>query len=70
MREPRFGVLTIVGREETPGYVIFDRVTGRIVNGVYFDKYAALEIARTYSPEHGREFMTPSSEALALSFPY
>jgi hypothetical protein len=74
MNTVRFGVLTIsvvdtMGQPHS-GYVIFDRATSRIVDGVYFRKELALEVAacniiRNAPPQD----MTPTAGALGLEFP-
>jgi hypothetical protein len=70
----RFGVLTIsvvnTGGQPYAGYVIVDRATGQIVDGVYFHKDLALEVAACNivrnAPPQG---MTPTARALGLAFP-
>ena len=68
---PRFGVLTIHMIDGRHGYVIFDRQTARITDGVYGVLGLALDVAAA-NEALGRvayEGMTPDAEALGLRFP-
>jgi hypothetical protein len=69
-RIPRFGVLPLEREGRTPRYVIYDRRTQRITNGVYFVLHLALENAAN-AEESGGDVpdMTPYTEALGLLFP-
>jgi hypothetical protein len=67
---PRFGVLTIQQHDRT-AYVIFDRQTARITDGVYAVLNLALDVA-AYNEALGavaQAGMTPHAEALGLRFP-
>lgn len=66
---PRFAVLTLALPNEHHGYVIFDRQTARITDGVYTFLSLALEVA-AYNEERGvpTADMTPDAEALGLRF--
>jgi hypothetical protein len=65
----RYGVLTIAGLRH-PGYVVFDRATGQIVDGVYVRKQDALEVAACNNIRHAApKDMTPTACALGLEFP-
>jgi hypothetical protein len=67
---PRFGVLRLAPDGQTPRYVIYDRQTQRITNGVYFVLDLALENAAN-AECNGADVddMTPCAEALDLLFP-
>ena len=67
---PRFAVLALAPGETGERYVIFDRHTARITDGVYGLLEMALEVA-AYTEAGGRpaEDMTPTAEALGLLFP-
>jgi hypothetical protein len=71
MQIPRFGVLTMLGARGTPGYVMVDRHTGRIIDGVYTVRDLALDVAAFNEAcgEPPYPKMTPDAAALALRFP-
>ena len=66
---PRFAVLALE-RTWTARYVIYDRATQRIVDGVYASRVQALDVAAWLETE-GEPVpdMTPNAEALGLLFP-
>jgi hypothetical protein len=68
---PRFGVLPLTLAGWTPrGYVIYDRATGCITDGVYFDRALALDVCAFCERNGGgAPEMTPTAEALGLLFP-
>jgi hypothetical protein len=67
---PRFGVLQLATEQRTPRYVIYDRLTQRITNGVYFVLHLALENAANANTNGGDvEDMTPCPAALGLVYP-
>lgn len=55
------------------GYVVYDRLNGRIVDGVYLESTGlamALGVAQAYNKGFDPgENMTPTGEALALIYP-
>jgi hypothetical protein len=67
---PRFAVLPLAPDGRNPCYVIYDRLTQRITNGVYFVLDLALANAAN-AEERGADVadMTPNAEALGLLFP-
>jgi len=54
------------------GYVVYDRLLNRIVNGVFWEKGvdSALEVARLYNEGMGAIDMSPNGLALGLIYPY
>jgi|RhiMetdeSRZDD1v2_1073273.scaffolds.fasta_scaffold1650936_1 hypothetical protein len=69
-RLPRFGVLPLDRDGRRPRYVIYDRLTQRITNGVYMVLDLALANAAN-AEARGADVpdMTPYPEALGLLFP-
>jgi len=66
----RFAVLTLALPEGTHGYVVFDRQTARIVDGVYPGLPLAVMAAALCEVHSGaREGIPISAEALGLRFP-
>ena len=67
---PRFGVLPLASESRRPHYVIYDRQTQRITNGVYFVLDLALANAAN-AEQAGADVddMTPTATALGLLFP-
>ena len=67
---PRFGVLPLARHGRRARYVIYDRQTQRITNGVYFLLADALGNAAS-AEAYGANVadMTPYAEALGLLFP-
>lgn len=54
----------------TGGYVVYDRLLCRIVNGVYFHLDDALDSAQHYNEDGGApQNMTPNGVALGLLYP-
>lgn len=80
LAECRYGVLGIHDSKTTgePGYVVYDRLLSRIVDGVYYNQDSALDVARLYN-EHskpdgscastGTGDRSPNSIALGLIYP-
>src|SRR5262249_39335864 len=67
---PRFAVLPLAPDGRSRGYVVYDRQTQRITNGVYV--VLAHALANAASAElYGSDVpnMTPDAEALGLLFP-
>ena len=75
IKDCRYAVLCVRAKgtadKDTSGYVVYDRLLNRIVNGVFWDTGAesALEVARLYNEGQGREDMSPNGEALGLIYP-
>ena len=74
IKECRHAVLCIKTKtqkgKETDGYVVYDRLLNRIVNGVFFeDSESALYVAQLYNQGQGREDMSPNGLALGLIYP-
>ena len=67
IKECRHAVLQI----KSGGYVVYDRLLCRIVNGVFWGKEveSALEVARLYNQGHGNPDMSPNGLALGLIYP-
>ena len=52
------------------GYVVYDRLLCRIVNGVYYNRQMALESAQSYNEYDGNpQDMNPNGDALGLLYP-
>lgn len=53
------------------GYVVYDRLLSRIVNGVFYETpEVALEVAQSYNNDPGAlQNMAPNGEALGLIYP-
>lgn len=75
IRECRHAVLTIHNKDihghDTRGYVVYDRLLSRIVNGVFYgDLEGALQAAKLYNddPESPQD-MSPTGLALGLVYP-
>lgn len=67
VQEYRHAVLPLHGEDR---YIIFDRLLGRIVDGVYSILPEALAMAHHYNTnEHAAQDMTPNSAALGLIYP-
>lgn len=75
IKECRHAVLCVKTKgtagTDTNGYVVYDRLLNRIVNGVFWDKGAesALEVAQLYNAGQGRLDMSPNGYALGLIYP-
>lgn len=67
IKECRFAVLQI----KSGGYVVYDRLLNRIVNGVFWGKEveSALEVAQLYNEGQGNPDMSPNGLALGLIYP-
>ena len=66
---PRFAVLPIIPYGRTT-YVIYDRATQRIVDGVYAIRAQALDVAACFETVGAPvSDMTPTAEGLGLLFP-
>jgi len=67
IKECRYAVLQI----KNGGYVVYDRLLCRIVNGVFWGKEvdSPLEVARLYNDGHGNPDMSPNGLALGLIYP-
>jgi|GEM_PF-4067770 len=67
----RHAVLLINNGAQHQGYVIYDRLLCRIVNGVYYGTLdMALESAQAYNEENDYpQDMAPSGAALGLKYP-
>lgn len=74
IRDCRHAVLTIVNksesREKVEGYVVYDRLLCRIVNGVYYSREMAFGSAQSYN-QYGNnpQDMSPNGVALGLLYP-
>jgi hypothetical protein len=68
-RSPRFAVLPLASDGRVPRYVIVDRHTARIVDGVCLARDLALEVAACCEQRGSPADMTPTAEALGLLFP-
>lgn len=57
--------------KDTNGYVVYDRLLNRIVNGVFWgkDPESALQVAQWYNERQGRVDMSPNGLALGLIYP-
>lgn len=51
------------------GYVVYDRLMCRIVNGVFYVLEDALGVAELYNEGHGPADMSPNGAALGLHYP-
>ena len=51
------------------GYVVYDRLLNRIVNGVLLYSSDALHVAQSYNDGKGAEDMSPNGFALGLIYP-
>jgi len=74
IKECRHAVLCIKTKdtkgEDTDGYVVYDRLLNRIVNGVFAeDSESALYVAKLYNEGQGRLDMAPNGYALGLIYP-
>jgi hypothetical protein len=67
IRECRYAVLQL----NHGGYVVYDRLLCRIVNGVFWSKEveSALHVAQLYNEGHGAVDMAPNGLALGLIYP-
>lgn len=61
----RYAALGIKGG----GYVVYDRLLNRIVNGVFLYSSDALHVAKSYNEGNGMEDMSPNGFALGLIYP-
>jgi hypothetical protein len=64
IRECRFAVLSLA-----KGYVVYDRLLSRIVDGVYTDVNNALGVTELYNKGIGHKDMSPNGDALGLRYP-
>src|SRR2546421_11580420 len=74
IKECRFAVLHIKNKkrngEDGHGYVVYDRLLCRIVNGVFYgDVGSPLEVAQLYNQGLGNPDMSPNGLALGLIYP-
>jgi hypothetical protein len=72
MSECRHAVLAIhnVTMEGGPGYVVYDRLLSRLVNGVFYTLEDALRVAQYYNKDEGApQDMAPNGDALGLVYP-
>jgi|SRR5712664_917817 len=74
IRECRYAVLHIKNKkqngEDGHGYVVYDRLLNRIVNGVFYgDVDSPLEVAQLYNQGLGNPDMSPNGLALGLIYP-
>ncbi len=74
IRECRHAVLHIMNKkqngEDGHGYVVYDRLLNRIVNGVFYgDLEGVLEVAQLYNEGAGAIDMSPNGLALGLIYP-
>ncbi len=68
IKECRFAVLQVKNKGE--GYVVYDRLLNRIVNGVFYgDVQSPLEVAQLYNQGLGNPDMSPNGLALGLIYP-
>jgi hypothetical protein len=67
IKECRFAALQI----KSGGYVVYDRLLCRIVNGVFWSEGvdSALEVAQLYNQGLGNPDMSPNGLALGLVYP-
>lgn len=75
IKQCRHAVLTLKSKDvhgkDATGYVVYDRLLSRIVNGVFYeDLVAALGVARRYNKEpESPQDMAPNGLALGLIYP-
>jgi hypothetical protein len=68
IKECRFAVLQLKNKGE--GYVVYDRLLCRIVNGVFRDLPGALGVAELYNKDpNSPQDMAPNGLALGLIYP-
>lgn len=68
IKECRFAVLQL--KNEGEGYVVYDRLLCRIVNGVFRDLPGALGVAELYNKDpNSPQDMAPNGLALGLIYP-
>lgn len=70
LKECRYAALHLSNKGN--GWVVYDRLLCRIVNGVFYGRHAlenTLEVAQLYNDGHGSADMSPNGEALGLRYP-